>query len=85
MLRFCSLVGRLWRWVSGGGGLFRALLAVALRALFGLFVLLSFVVVPALFALFGAGFLQHRLNYNLLLKESKKRCYTNLHLFIVTK
>ena len=42
------------------------------RALFGLFVLLSFVVVLALFALFGAGFLQHRPNYNLLLKESKK-------------
>lgn len=35
MLRFCSLVGRLWRWVSGGGGLFRALLAVALAPLWG--------------------------------------------------
>lgn len=45
------------------------------RALFGLFVLLSFVVVLVLFALFGAGFLQHRPNYNLLLKESKKMLY----------
>lgn len=42
------------------------------RALFGLFVLLSFVAALVLFALFGAGFLQHRPNYNLLLKEKSQ-------------